>query len=320
MTAPADKMSVIPEQAGMTARVTLVLFPVSDTIEGMTNAVLGLCYIVLLSAAGEVAPTLLTANEHPWGSFQPKSWCIVQTTIVSDLDGRVVRSVQTVKTTLKSIDESGVTLEESETLELGGKTVEKKPQMTKFDFFQERIHENTQVRQGTPVKLLIDKKGVPCSVRIYEQQTAGGHLTTTVFYSPLVYPYVLRVETVLRSAAEGENAGGQIIRQSAMFVQETSALRAFRTSRRYRTYSMQTVEKTGNITKITDARCSWDVPGGLLESTTRELDNQNKEIRRSVSRMTNYSAFEPVPMGLPQRYYRTLVPVEGTPQTLLDIR
>ena len=273
----------------------------------------GIFYVVLLTVGGEDAPTLLTANEHPWGRFQPGSWCIVQTTIVSNLDGRVVQSVQTVKTTLKSVDENGITLEESETLELGGKIVKKTPQSVNVDFFREPIQENVRIRQGDSVKMMIDKKVVPCAVRIYEQQTTGGHLTTTIWYTPHVYPYVLRVERIWRrSDSSNATSGEQILRQSVTAVQETSALKIFRNNRRNRTYSLQTEEKGGNITKITDTRCSWDIPGGILESTTREFDTQNREIRRSVSRMFNYSVFEQIPITSPPRYFRTWIPVEVT--------
>jgi hypothetical protein len=277
------------------------------TIEGMGNMLVGLCCTVLLTAAENGAPTTLTAAEHPWGSFLPNSWCIVQTVTVSNFEGRIVRSVQTVRTTLRAVDENSVTLEELETQEFGGKIVEKKPQIIKYDFFQEPIQENVQITQGTPVKLMFDKKVVPCAVRMYNQQTSSGPLTTTIWYTPQVYPYVLRVEKILRSAPDGDNPDGQIIRQSVTLVQETSALKSLRI-RRNQTYSFQTRETSGNITKITDARCSWDKPGGLLESTTREFDAQNREIRRSVSQMTNYFSHELIP-GPTQRY-RTLLPVE----------
>ena len=269
----------------------------------MGNVFAGLFCATLLIAGGEGAPVLLTANEHPWGRFQPKSWCIVQTTIVSNLDGQAVRTTQTLRTVLKSIEENNIVLEESETLILGGKIVPKKPQTVKVDFFREPVHEDIQVRHGVPTKITINKKVVPCAVRIYEQQTAGGHLTTTVWFTPHFFPHVLRVEKILRSS--GEEAGGRILRQSVMLVQDTDALKGIRNNRRSKTYSLRTEEKEGNITKITDARCSWDVPGGLLESTTREFDAQNREIRRSVSRMTNYFVFEAIPAGTSQRYYRT---------------
>jgi len=274
----------------------------------MGNVFVGLFYVALLTVGGEGAPTLLTANEHPWGRFQPNSWCIVQTTVISNHDGQAARTTQTLRTVLKSIEEDSITSEESETFELGGKIVTKKPQTVKVDFFQEPVQEGVQARQGTPEKIMINKKVVPCAVRIYEQQTAGGHLTTTIWYTPHVYPHVLRVERILRSANASEDTGGRILRQSVMLVQETAALKGLRNNRRNKTYSLQTIEKGGNLTKITDARCSWDVPGGLLESTTRELDAQNREIRRSVSRMTNYSVSEAMPTGVLQRYYRTWGP------------
>ena len=267
----------------------------------MGNVFVWLCYTLLLTASGESAPVPLAANEHSWGRFLPNSWCIVQTATISNIEGRAVQSTQTVRTILKSVDESGVTLQETETIELGGRIVEKKPQSTKYDFFYEPIQDNVQISHGPPDKMMIDKKVVPCAVRIYEQQASSGLLTTTIWYTPHVYPYVLRVEKIWRSTPEGENVKGQIVRQSVMLVQETSALKALRGVRRNRTYSFRTEEKAGNITRITDARCSWDMPGGLLESTTRELDAQGKEIRRSVSRMTNFFVHEmfPVPPNQP---------------------
>ena len=298
-------------------------------MEAMGNMLAGFFCASLLIVGGEGAPALLTANEHPWGRFQPNSWCIVQTTVVSNLDGQAVRTTQTSRTVLKSIEENNITLEESETLILGGRIVPKKPQTVKVDFFQEHVQEDVRVRHGAPEKITINKKVVPCAVRIYEQQTANGHLTTTIWYTPHVYPHVLRVEKILRGPHAGEDAGngtrggsgsggggvrGQIFGQSVMLVQDTAALKGIRNNRRNRTYTLRTEEKRGGITKITDARCSWDVPGGLLESTTSEFDAQNREIRRSVSRMTNYFVFEAVPVGTVQRYYRTRagMPVEMT--------
>jgi len=254
----------------------------------MVGTFVGLFYAVLMTTAGEGAPMLLTAGEHPWGNFPPNSWCIVQTLTVSTIDGRTVRSSQTVKTVLGDIDANSITLHKTETVELGGKSVERIPITTNYDFFRERIQENVHVIYGPPAKLQMrDKKVVPCSVRIYTQQTSGGHLTTTIWYTSQVYPYIFRVEKTLRSAPGNDSAEGQIISQSVTLVQETTALKRLRENRRNRTYTLQTIEKTGNITKITDSRCSWDVPGGLLVSTTREFDAQNKEIRRSESRMTN---------------------------------
>ena len=272
----------------------------------MSGVVTCLTCAIAMAADAWGAPIPLTANEHPWGQFLPNSWCIVQTVTISDFEGRAVQSSQTVRMTLQSVEANRITWQESETLEVGGKIDQKQPRIIKQDFFQEPIQDNVRISQGTPVKLMIEKekKVVPCAIRIYEQRTSGGILTTTIWYTPNVYPYIFRVEKILRTIPEGEGTSGQIVRSSVMLVQETSALKTLRSSRRNRTYTQQTVEKVGNTTKITDARCSCDVPGGLLESTTREFDAQNKEIRRCVSRMTNYFACDPS-----QRYRNWAVPV-----------
>lgn len=276
----------------------------------MGNVLWGFFFAVSLAAADGGAPTVLPANAHPWGGYLPKSWCIVQTTTIANVGGQAVQTVQTVRTELQAVDADSVTLQESETLNVNGRSVSKNPQLIKYDFFQEPLQANVKIRQGEPVKLqMSDKKTIiPCAVRIYEQQTPSGQLTTTIWYSAQVYPYVLRAEKVLRSSPAGEDAGGEVIRQSVMLVQETSALKSLRGLRKNRTYTTQTIEKAGNITKITDANCSWDVPGGLLTATTREFDAQNREISRSVSTMTNYFLHEFVSRQ-PQRV-RTVLPAE----------
>jgi hypothetical protein len=274
----------------------------------MGKVFMGLFYVVLLATAEGGEPMTLTAKEHPWGSCLPNSFCVDQTTTIDNINSRDVSSSKTVRMVLKAVDKNSVTLEETETLQLGGRIVSKLPQTIQYDFFQERIQDNVRVTHGVPAKLMIGAKGVPCAVRIYEQQISGGHLTTTIWYNSQVYPYILRVEKIWRSSPSGEKTGGPIIRESVTLVRETSALRNLRGARRNRTYTLQTVEKAGNITKTTDARCSWDFPGGLQEATTVERDALNREIRRSESRMTNYQVFELSPVPTPRN--RSWIPVE----------
>jgi hypothetical protein len=257
---------------------------------------LGFVCAALLAAAGDDdnTPTLLTAREHPWGNYLPQTWRTVETLSISNVGGRLIHSRQTVRTVLKDIDETGVTLEETELTRLGGRIIEKPTQTVKYDFFQERIQSDVKITQGAPVKLMIkgNRKIVLCSVRIYEQLTSSGILTTTICYTPQVYPYVLRVEKILRSAPDDDNAGGRVIRESGMLVVETSALKPTRGNRRNSSYTSQTVEKSGSIVKTTDASYRWDRPGGFMEATIIERDSRNREIQRSISRMVNYSSLE----------------------------
>jgi hypothetical protein len=248
--------------------------------------------ILLLSGAvplalSDQAPIQLTANEHPWGRFKPESYCRMQTTITSQYGEQKITSVQELKTTLISVEKNGITLQEEESVTIGDKIVEKTPKTFLYDFFQELVQEGAKISAGTPTKLMIDKQVVPCEVRIYELSTPVGRQTTTIWYTAQLFPYVMRVEKVLRCFPTDKDPSEQVLSQSVTVVQKTSALKS-RGSKRG-TYNLQTTEKTGNVTKLTESRCSQNLPGGLECSTTREFDAQGKVIRTLETRLTNYS-------------------------------
>jgi hypothetical protein len=248
-----------------------------------TNLIL--IFAAFFLAGGEEIPPVLTAKEHPWGHFEPGSHCTIQTVITTNVGSQTSKFYRATKAELISVDKNGVHLQETETAETGNKLPGKERQtMRDTDFYQETVQKETQVRQGPLSKLMIGRKVVPCLTRIYETKTADGDLSVTIWYSPQVCPYVLRTERVLRSAA----ADKPVVYQCVAAVQETSALKS-KFGRNDKTYSIQITEKTaGNITKITEERGSWDIPGGILYSVTREFNEKNEEIRVTVSRTATY--------------------------------
>jgi hypothetical protein len=237
-----------------------------------------------------IAAAPLTEDEHPWGRVGIGSSIVTQTTVITNAAESPVISVQKIETTLVAADNDSITLQEAETIEMGNKTVKKEPQTKCYDFWQEPLIGGVRIKIGEPVKLIIDKKTVPCEVRIYEQTVQGGTKTTTVWWNSSFFPYVLRTERVLRGMPAAEAAGslGEIISQSVTVVKEVSGAKS------HRYYKLQTTEQSGKITKRTDTVCSRNIPGGLRSSTTLEADDTGKTIRSSTTRLTSYSySFSP---------------------------
>jgi hypothetical protein len=244
-----------------------------------------------------VVVPVLTALEHSWGHFAPQSWVRLQKTTWTNQNGLRIANVRETKTTLQSVEANGVTLQEVITVDMVGKRVENAPVIRRFDFFQQPIQDYIRIRNAPLSKLIVENQVVPCEVRIYELVTTAGKRTVTVWYSTQLYPYVLRIENVLRSLPTEKEPNERILEMAVTEVLETSAFRLRRSKNG--TYRLRTTQKSGNVTAVTDSACSWHIPGGVIQQTTREFEEKNNEIReiRTVeTRLINYSIT--IPMGV----------------------
>lgn len=239
---------------------------------------------------------LLTSWEHPWGRFAPTSWCCMQTITWTSQDGRRIGTVGETRTTLDSIEEDGITLREVSTVEVGGKRIQTAAKKNRFDFFQQRMTEETKISDAEPTKLLIGNLVVPCEVRVYETSTSSGNLRVTLWYSTRLYPYILRTERILRSVPTEKEPEEKILSQTVREVVDSDAFR-IRTCK-LGSYRLRTTKQSGNITTITESLCSRNIPGGVHREFTRELDRNGREIRSVESRLINHftAAQPPIPI------------------------
>ncbi len=228
----------------------------------------------------------------------------MQTVTWTSQGGQQTGQVKETKMVLLSIDTESVTLEETASVGMGGRWLQSAPQKNRYDFLQEPILEGVEVTVLPPHKLTIGNRIVPCERRMYVRQTPFGKQKTTLWYTTQIYPYVFRVERVLRSIPTEKEPEERILNQSVTEVLDTSAF-YLRKSRFSGTYRMQTVLRSGSMTTVTETSCSRYVPGGVYQETTRELDAEGKEIRMSETRLINYHCAAPV---YPQAPYSILAP------------
>ncbi len=259
------------------------------------------------------ASPVLTAREHPWGHCLPGSWRRMQTTTWTTQGSYSTSKTKETKTTLLSIDETNVTLEESSTVFLGGQWHPAAPaQKTRVDFFQMPVLAGTVISQLPPHTLTVNNRLVPCECRSYKQKVSQGVQTTTIWYTAQIAPYIFRMETILRSLPTNDNPVGRgseprILNQSVTEVVDTAAFFP-RNNRFAGTYRLRTISRSGAMTMVTETSCSQYVPGGVYQETIRELDGAGKEIRKTETRLINYYCLTPPE----QRIFSSRFPFEPT--------
>ena len=250
----------------------------------------------------------LTAQEHPWGRFRPKSWICMQTVIWTVQDNERIASVRETKTTLESIEKDGVTLKKVATLNIGGKRIETAPLVERFDFYREPMENDVVGKNAGSGKLLVNNLVIPCKKRVYEYKGTTEKRITTLWYTTQLYPYVLRVESILTALPSETVPEERILRRSVTEVFESSSFHLRRSKEGAYRYRTRTTD--GHMTTVVEATCSRLVPGGIIHETTREFDASGAEIRTTETRLINYFCMAPTPDGaLEEPPYLGPVPV-----------
>ena len=259
---------------------------------------LGCCCALLSAQAVQFSPMperdvpVLTAREHPWARYLPKSWVRTQTITTSEHDGRNIRSITETMTTLDSVDQNGLTLKLVSTVDVGGRGGETPPQKKTLDFYSEPIREGTKIEQLPSTTLTIDKQLIPCEVRSYvllaPELGPETKERTTIWYSTQLHPHVLRVERVLTTVPTARAPDERVLSSSTTELRGTDALRLRRS--RDGKYTYRTITRTGDITTDTVTSGSRLITGGLEHEIVRELDRNGKVIRTMETRMINYYA------------------------------
>lgn len=254
------------------------------------------------------AVSLLGAKEHPWGRFPVSSWNRVQTITQITRNGKTSQSIKETKTTLKSVDKDGITLEESSIVGFGGRQIETAPTRKRFDFFQQPIAEGVLVADVQPEKLVVDHLIVPCEKRVYRYSVPSGNIKTTVWYSTQIYPYIFRVEQIHRSHPTNRQEQPQVLNQSTTEVLESTAFDLRK--RHLGTYRIQTIRKSGDITTVSEMSCDRNVPGGMLKETVREFDANGQPIRVIETRLLN--SFDAEHTSMPESKLSSLLKDRST--------
>jgi hypothetical protein len=235
-----------------------------------------------MSFAAEVS---LPAKLHPWGQFDPGVWKTVHVvTEMLDEHGHVVStSVADTKTTLTDIDNDGVTLEIQACMDVAGKRFETEPQTVKQGFHGEVLGANLKLNELPDDKVAIEGRKIPCKVCQFEVVSSAGKTVTTLYYSTIVAPYILKRNSVTTNSQNvklGETTVEAIVLDMPLKIQEELKSGIY----------VKTVhESNANGTVTTLATVLPDVPGGVISSSTKEVDKSGRLVRRSTLELVDYN-------------------------------
>ena len=228
------------------------------------------------------------ARQHSaWGRFPVGSWQRVRiTTQTLDADGKVETVAKTDrKSTLTAIDASGFTLRIEATVEVAGREFEAPVQTVRYGFSGEPIASDAdeKITLIEPSTVTIEGLDVACRVGQLQRHTDEGEVTTRLFYSDSMPPYILRRETKIVEPSSGKQV-----------VQEASATlfvgMPLRVKQEIHTAAVQTVVRS-DIKGIVTRTLRWlssAVPGELVSASTKELDSQGRVLRRSLVELVDY--------------------------------
>ncbi len=226
----------------------------------------------------------LPVEHHPWGRFRPGAWQTVRTvTETLDQKGQVTStSVTTTTSILQAVTRDSFTLKVTVTMDVDGKEVRAAPKLVerRFDGAGNGQQATTRCVGTRTVRI----EGIPVVCTVYEREVIdeASRQHTRIFYSGKVAPYVIKQEQ--RSTdRSGKEALDKIVEEVVHRDRPRRYL-----SRLLETWTVKAVRTNskGSITSL--ARQCEEIPGGLIDRTTKEKDSTGRLVRRSKLELVSY--------------------------------
>jgi len=240
----------------------------------------------LLPGSTLAQQTGITREHHPWGRFAPGAWKVVRVvTETLDEKGAVKSSCRTeTRTTLKNVEDDGVTLLIEAVVQFAGRQFHAEPQTVKQGFHGDLASQNVGVKSLSEGRLLIDERSIPCKIEQLELTDSTRKTVTKIYYSDTISPYVLRRESLttnLKSNATLSETTVQV--ESLEMPWPFKALGDIKT-----TAYVKAVHKNANGTTVTFAVTSPDVPGGVVFHSSTERDKTGRLVRCTALELTGF--------------------------------
>lgn len=217
-------------------------------------------------------------QRHPWGRFEPGAWKLVRvvTETLNERGEVVSTSTTESKTTLKKVEDSGVTLLVEVVVEIGGRRLDAEPQTIKQSFSGEQPGHVVKTSDGGPALVTIEGQEYPC--RVEQTESTGGNTKTVTrtYYSATTAPYALKLESVTTDVHTGARVSETESQVSSVGI-PSRVLRDVKIAAHVRS-----VYKHPKGSTTTLAVTSSDIPGGIVCHNARESDGNGRLIRRST--------------------------------------
>ena len=259
-------------------------------VTGRTT-ILAFCiaWAALMLSGSMAAAEGLRREHHSWGRFAPGAW---QTTRVTsetfDDRGAVIRTTVTdTTTTLLAASPDHYTVKVESTVEVLGKRIEAPPQIVKRTYDDMPFDTSTATRIADQVDVSVDNQQFPCAVLETVAQTAVQTVTSRTYYCRETRPFSLRRDvTVVQPGMATPKS------ETSTFVVAMDMPHKV-LGQTYAASHIKTVHKQHGNTMVSVSVHVYDLPGGLVSQSSKELDSTGRMIRRSTQELVDYGANAP---------------------------
>lgn len=246
----------------------------------------------------------LTCSENPWARFAPGSWVRFQKTVVSGCDSDPVRSLTEIKQILKQVNAATYVLERRVAVHTGALQLEREPELIEYNFYDRAVDgvmtssegpsENIAVHIKHPETSLLPDvvdftRVVPCYVQVFHKISGPQREETKVWYSPVIFPHLLKYESRVYMVAEKSGEEDTLVRSASSEIWINSLDFRFGMVKDWVTVLTERDASERVCLQVTTLHSS-QIPGGILSETAIEYGTDGKQLLRSVSRLLDYYA------------------------------
>ena len=237
------------------------------------------------------AETKIAPEHHAWGRFEPGAWKRVRVvTEALDEEGLVKSTSFTeTKASLMAVEEDGVTLKLEVVHEVAGNRFDGEPRIVKQGFHGELICQDLKIKESETGQVVIEGRRFPCTILRVECAGPTSNTLTKVYYSAEFSPYILKRENTTTDLE-----GKEVLSTTVVEVTERNMPRKVlgKTMSTARVKAVRTGDGGGTITTLLVT--SSEVPGGVVNHSSKEQDKDGHSVRRSTLELIGFG-LEPEP-------------------------
>ena len=238
--------------------------------------------VCLGPALSPAQQTGVSRRHHPWGCCESGAWVRARETTQSFDDNETLTRITETKTTLKQIDDEGVTLLIESVADVGGKKLHGDPRTIKQGWHGELADQDVKVTHLGQGEVVIRNRRIPCKIQQVEVTGPASKKTTKIYYSDWFEPFILRRESVT-----SDLQGNSPLSETTVEVMDVDVpCRLLATI--CNTFHVKAVQKSSKGTTTTIAFTSTRVPGGVIRHDSKQVDKSGRLVRHSSLELLNF--------------------------------
>lgn len=247
----------------------------------------GLCWAGSLSSLPGAEANRVLQQSHAWGRFGKGSWRHVRivTESFDELGHLTNASITDNKTTVEEVTADRVTLKVEVTVEVAGQKFPSQPQIIKQGYAGENVGQTVSIKPLKPAVVIVDGREIPCETQQIEILGGASKEVSMISYSPQLTPPILK-----RTSTLSDVASAKTVQEATSEVKALDMARTLLDELEPRTaYLVLQEQKTDRGTTTT---WSWhvpEIPGEIVDQSSKKVDGQGRLVRRSTLELVGYN-------------------------------